>query len=377
MLPHGGRMRGFLILMLSAGSAFAQVCPSPAPLCNDAAAIPNPIYINSGDTQVPVLQRLGLKLALQVDGSGTPTPTTIVYIPAGSCANIANQYTPKFAGGPFFIPANPAFDPTVKTACACQNVSTIKPDMAITIQVPDNVSCPTNADKPPAGITETKGPVQGMTFVVPYDSTTNAGSSQRAITAEEAYLVMGLGAENAQVPPWSDSHFIFGRPATKGTQVSIGADILVPAAKWRLLPANMLDQSSDLASMMAALTADPNAEEALGNPRHRDLRQEPRQAARARLPRLQSAARLLARLQALDLRQAERARRPLRHVVVRAVHRAHAGQGRGAADHRRAHRQADVDHLQRRHGQDRRSHRRRDRQRAGASVRDEGAATGR
>ena len=38
---------------------------------------------------------------------------------------------------------------------------------------------------PPAGITLTKGPVQGMTFVVPYDSTTNVGSSQRGITADE------------------------------------------------------------------------------------------------------------------------------------------------------------------------------------------------
>jgi hypothetical protein len=231
-------------------------------MCNDTNAIPNPVYINTGDTQVPVLHRLGKQLRLQA------APTTIVYIPNGSCTNIANQYTPKFtpgtAGGPFYIPGDPAFDVTVKTACPCMNVTGTKPDMGITIVVPDNVSCPTNPAKPPAGISVTKGPVQGMTFIVPYDSGTSAGSSQRAITSEEAYLVMGLGAENAQAPPWSDSHYIFGRPASKGTQISIGASILVPAAKWRLLASNAIDQSTDLASMVAALASDPNAEKGLG-----------------------------------------------------------------------------------------------------------------
>jgi hypothetical protein len=247
--------------------ALAQTCPSPAPMCNDAS-LTNPIYINSGDTQVPVLHKLGKKLRFQTDNGG---PVTIVYIPNGSCSNIANQITPKFAagsaGGPFYIPNDASFDVTSKTACSCVNptgAGALKPDMAITIVVPDNVSCPANPASPPPSIALTKGPVQGMTFVVPYDSTTNSGSSQRAITAEEAYLVFGLGAENAQVTPWSDSHFVFGRPASKGTQVSIGANINVPAAKWRLLAANALDQSTDLASMVAALAVDPNAEKALG-----------------------------------------------------------------------------------------------------------------
>jgi hypothetical protein len=255
-------------IALWGGGALAQPwCPATPPACNDPS-LQNPIYINSGDTQVPVLHRLGKKLRVQTDATPSPSPFTIVYIPNGSCTNIANQYTPKFtpgtAGGPFYIPSDPTFDVTAKTACPCVNVAGTKPDLAITIVAPDNVSCPTNPATPPAGINVTKGPVQGMTFVVPYDSSTSAGSSQRAITAEEAYLVMGLGAENAQVPPWSDSHYIFGRPATKGTQVSIGASILVPAAKWRLLTANMIDQSSDLASMVAGLTSDPNAEKVLG-----------------------------------------------------------------------------------------------------------------
>ncbi len=261
-------------LAAAGGELHAQpYCPSSPPLCNDAS-LPNPIYINAADTQVPVLHRLGKKLRAQLDGTGAPLPTTIVYVPNGSCTNIPAEYAtpptfkPGSAGGPFFIPGDPTFDVTATTACPCAlppaATKVIPGDLAITIVVPDNVSCSTIPASPPPAIGLFKGPVQGMTFVVPFDSTSSAGSSQQAITSEEAYLVLGLGAENAQVSPWSDSHYIFGRTSTKGTQVSIGASILVPAAKWKLLTANMFDQSTGLAAAVAALTADPNAEKALG-----------------------------------------------------------------------------------------------------------------
>jgi hypothetical protein len=260
-----------LALLLLAAPAVAQpYCPSPAPACTDTSALPNAVYIDAADTQVPVLHRLGKKLRAQVDGTGTPKPTTLVYISSGSCTNIPNLYLspPKFSGTAYFIPADPTFDVTAKTACPCTMPAAASPqipaDMAITIVVPDNVSCPAIPAKPPAGISIFKGPVQGMTFVVPYDSTANVGSSQRAITSEEAYLVMGLGAEDAMVPPWNDRHYIYGRPSTKGTQVSIGASILVPAAKWQLLMVNQIDQSADLAADVSGLTADPNAEKVLG-----------------------------------------------------------------------------------------------------------------
>jgi hypothetical protein len=83
---------------------------------------------------------------------------------------------------------------------------------------------------------------------------------------EEAYLVLGLGPAAAMVSPWSDPNYIFGRPASKGTQISIGANIQVSAGKWKLLnDANhMIDQSSTMASTIAGLTADPNAEKVLG-----------------------------------------------------------------------------------------------------------------
>jgi hypothetical protein len=105
-----------------------------------------------------------------------------------------------------------------------------------------------------------------MTFVVPYDSAASTGSSQKAITAEEAYLLYGFGPQSAMVPPWDDPNQLYGRPATKGTQISIGANIRVPAGKWKLLadPNHQIDQSATMASTIAALTTDPNAEKVLG-----------------------------------------------------------------------------------------------------------------
>ena len=54
------------------------------------------------------------------------------------------------------------------------------------------------------------------------------------------------------VSPWLDPTFYFVRPATKGTQVSMGAMIGVPAAKWKGQP---IDQSTAVASMVAASSA--------------------------------------------------------------------------------------------------------------------------
>jgi hypothetical protein len=110
--------------------------------------------------------------------------------------------------------------------------------MGIPIVFPE--SCTTTVAPP--SVKAFKGPVQSFVFVVPKASTA------QAISAEEAHMVFGFGA-NGQVAPWTDETFYFVRPATKGTQVSLGAIIGVPASKWK---GNAIDQSTALASMVAA-----------------------------------------------------------------------------------------------------------------------------
>jgi hypothetical protein len=81
-----------------------------------------------------------------------------------------------------------------------------------------------------------------------------------AISAEEAYLVFGFGQAGG-VSPWTNEDFYFIRPASKGTQVSLGFAINVPAAKWK---GKRLDKSNDVASGVATATSPDQAIGILG-----------------------------------------------------------------------------------------------------------------
>jgi hypothetical protein len=245
--------------------ALAWATPASAqtpPMCEDNVNVgPNRVYIQAADTQVPILKALGKTLRAQ------STPVTIVYTPSGSCSNITYLYNGAFtpnatAGGTFFIPGDPNFDPKTSTVPNCTPLTTQKPDLAISIVFPDAKDCPM-APARPSSVGSQQGPVQAMVFAVPGGVGTNSGSTQTTITAEEAYLVMGFGGASAMVAPWSDPNFIFGRPASKGTQISIGANISVPSAKWKLMMDAMhqIDQSSMVASAIASSTS---AEATLG-----------------------------------------------------------------------------------------------------------------
>ena len=262
---------GLLVGLSMAAARAAEAAPPPPPVCGDPTEMPNPIYIVTGDTQVPVLKRIGKRFRQLTSGA-----FTVVYIPTGSCANLAAMYkTPTdfkataASGGPFYIPADPAWDETsVPPVCTLPTTAPlITADVGNTIVFADNKNCPTLGPKP-ANVGLFKGPTQGFVFVVPGGPATAGGSTQRGITAEMAYLIMGLGADKAMVPPWDDRHYIYGRPATKGTQIGIGANIGVDAATWKLLPnvpmgpTYSFDQSDDLAAKVAMI--DANAEKTLG-----------------------------------------------------------------------------------------------------------------
>ena len=252
------RMRAYLtvaIVLATARAASAQVT------CGDPQKMPNPVYILAADTQVASIKALGAKLR------ALPTPISLVWTPSGSCTNLANMYKASFTpvNGQLisYIPTpadDPNFDPKTSTPPTCTLPATpIAPDLAMSIVFPDAANCPTAGTKP-SGLGIYRGPVQAFLFAVP------RMSSQVAITAEEAYLVLGLGALNASVPPWDDPNLIYGRPPTKGTQIGIGANILVPAAKWQLLndTTHRIDQSTVMASTLASHNTDGNAEKTLG-----------------------------------------------------------------------------------------------------------------
>ena len=255
---------------LDLGLALALVCTAATAraqtMCEDDTNVgPNRVYIQAADTQVPILKALGKKLRAQA------TPITIVYTPNGSCSNISylygnSDFTPNATGGgTFYIPADPNFDPRTTPPTCTPPATGRKPDLGISIVFPDATECP-SAPAKPATVSVTRGPVQAMVFAVPGGVGTNLGSTQTTITAEEAYLVAGLGPTKAMVTPWSDPQYFYGRPASKGTQISLGANIGVAASKWKLLadPQHQIDQSGAVATAIAAQVAAGNADKTLG-----------------------------------------------------------------------------------------------------------------
>jgi hypothetical protein len=114
-------------------------------------------------------------------------------------------------------------------------------DIGIPIVFPEACTSTT----PPADLVAFKGPVQSMIFVVPHNA------SSEAISSVQAKLVFGQGAAG-NIAPWKDPSFYFVRPATKGTQVSLGALIGLPAAQWL---GQQINLSPDVATKVATSTS--------------------------------------------------------------------------------------------------------------------------
>jgi len=214
------------------------------------ACAPNPVYLQVGDTQEPLMKALGR--ALRDDAA---EPTTLIYVTSGSCTNIEALYT----GVP--ITKNPSYVPSRAENAAWKTSDPSLPCQietgGHTVDIANSAlfvsSC--NPDAPPAGVGLFQGPVQGYGFIVPEQS------SQKAITAEEAYFVFGFG-NDSMASPWTDESQMFIRTVTKSTLLTLAATIHVPAAAWR---GQRLDKSSEvLSGVLAAGTTPATAEKAIG-----------------------------------------------------------------------------------------------------------------
>ena len=202
------------------------------PLCS---SLPGPIvYIESGDTQEPLLKSIGQKLR------NSASPVTLVYNLTGSCTLIQDMYTaspmkvnlkyvPSTAENATWTPAQPSL--------ACTNTS-VPIDLAISAVFVS--ACTTQA--PPAGIGLINGPIQGYGFLIPKAST------QVGITAEEAYFAFGFG-QIGGASPWLDETYFHIRPSTKSTMVSLADTIRLDPTKWRGHPWNA---SSDVVNAVSS-----------------------------------------------------------------------------------------------------------------------------
>lgn len=208
--------------------------------------LPNPVYLQVGDTQLNLVKRLGRALR-----DNAAKPITLVFVTSGSCTNINAiytrvpitgnmQYVPSLAEDGNWTPASPTL------TCTAPGTGVV-PDIANSALL--NSACTTAA--PPVTVHLEKGPVQAYVMAVPI------ASSQIAITYEEAYFVFGFGAAG-MITPWIDEAQLFIRTVTKSTLLAWGANISVPANKWK----GMAFDGSP--AVVSALQTSPSPEKAIG-----------------------------------------------------------------------------------------------------------------
>ena len=186
------------------------------------ANLPNPVYLQVGDTQLNMMKRLGRALR-----DNAPNPISLVFITSGSCANITAiytrvpittnmQYIPSLAEDPAWMPSSPTLSCEAPTGG-------VVPDIANSAVF--NSIC--TQDPPPATVHLSQGPKQAYVMAVP-----EAQTEHTAITFEEAYFTFGFGAAG-MINPWMNESQMFIRTITKSTLLAWAANISVPPDTWK------------------------------------------------------------------------------------------------------------------------------------------------
>lgn len=217
-------------LSWQSGSA-AQALPEPDVACRD---LPNPLFIEAGDTQMRMLGDLARVLR------DADEPMTLVYLPRSTCTVAENV----FSGRPTteimrYVPSREEEPEWSGTPRQCTNVEGGIPiDVGIGATFISSCSESVQALQP-STIAKRRGPVQGYGFVVP----NGVADRVPAITREEAYFVFaGRGAEANAVPwvappsPEGGTPSVFIRGVTTSTLLTLAANVapsLLPASRWQ------------------------------------------------------------------------------------------------------------------------------------------------
>jgi ABC-type phosphate transport system substrate-binding protein len=237
------RLTGLLVAA-AALQALAQDAGTPS--C-DAVTTGTAIYVGGSTALQPFVKAVGPALATQA------TPYTMFYSGPGSCVGVNNVLDPvanPLAAGAQFTYYTTTADGGVAANPCTLPASQNKLDLAISDVFVETCSSAAR----PSTIGDFVGPAQSMVFAVPN------GSTQTAITAEEAYIVFGFGGANQLAPPWtnpSDTTRAI-RSASSGTQLILSGAIGVPAAKWKGT------NSGSAGGVFNALTASTAAEATIG-----------------------------------------------------------------------------------------------------------------
>jgi hypothetical protein len=216
---------------------------------------PPTIYIENGDTQEPMLKRLG-KALMQ-----SSTKLRIIYRDRPTCnirsdmfthatmTTVSDGATPRPVR---YIPADPTWDPTTAapscTVPAAGDASAVP--IALGIGATFLSSC-TQTPAQPADIGVSEGPTQAYGFV------TNKNSKQQAITGEEAYLAYGFAEGGGDAAPWTVQALRFKRANTASTTLTMSAAMHLLPTQMKAAPDS--GTSDAIVSSIVAVTDNPDA----------------------------------------------------------------------------------------------------------------------
>jgi len=229
----------FLAAIATGGVAYASgPLPAEGP-CANTTNLPNPVYIQCGDTQANLMLNLGRALR-----ANNP-PITLIWVTAPSCNNIDLTYNGgkigdgNASGGG--TTAKMSYVPSVAQdatwqpsdgAATCDLAGPTTPDL--TNSALYNTACTTMP--PPSNVNAVIGPKQAYVLAEP------RGNAQIAITAEEAYFLFGYGpmilaSMNAALEPWTDMGSLFIRKIGTSTLLAWAANLgMSDASKFKGTP---------------------------------------------------------------------------------------------------------------------------------------------
>ncbi len=218
----------------------------------DCTSLPNPVYIAGSTAVQALLNVIGPNLA-----AANP-PITIVYQGQGSCTGVGYLASPddttknSISGTASYWDTSGSTPPTCNLTAISGNVV----DIGMSDVFP--ASC---SQTLPATVSDFHGPVQSMTFVVPF------ASHATSISAEAAYMVFGFGASTGHaIAPWNALTAIEVRNASSGTQQMISAALAQVGSGFTA--AGMQGQpnasSGAVATALENLASGGNADEAIG-----------------------------------------------------------------------------------------------------------------
>lgn len=193
-------VRVFAVLaspLVARGALAANGDPCNA-LTGEDNAVPT-LYIENGDTQEPLVKRLGKRLMQ----SGSKL--RVVYRNRPTCnlrnslftnATMQTVVDGTTARPVRYIPASSSFDPsTAAPTCTVPDPPTAGRPIVLGIGATYTSSCPSTPAQP-ADVKVLDGPVQAYGFI------THENSNQVAITAEEGHLAYGFTEGAGEANPW-------------------------------------------------------------------------------------------------------------------------------------------------------------------------------